>query len=169
MADVFGFNRNGSPKTVMSTTKTLMAFGTQGSATEQNLVASLIQNWNVTYQNNVTELYELGSSDVYWVRGRPVGNGSAMRVLGFYGALLFPESAYNACDGGITVRISSQADDCQGSKGARGNSDGLKNKPVTITLDGVVVTQLGFSATVADTRFNQNLAWKFTKMEVQDK
>jgi len=43
----------------------------------------MIQDWKVSYTQQIMEVFELGSSELYWSKGRPSGNGSIDRVIGW--------------------------------------------------------------------------------------
>lgn len=158
--DLFGYNRNPKPQGVFSSSESFLKFGNAGGAASDvnNLLGALVQSWNVTYQNNVTEIFELGSDAIYWVKGRPTGSGSIARIIGFKNILLFPPSAWDACLGGCTMEI-------EASPGACPNTTVTK---ITLSLGGVIVTQVGFDASVADTRINEGISFRFATLSVPE-
>jgi hypothetical protein len=161
MSDIFGYNRNPKPQGVFSSSESYLKFGAASSGAvndASSLLGALVQNWNVAYQNNVTEIFELGSSSIYWVKGRPTGSGSIARIIGFKNVLLFPAAAYDACLGGVTMEIEAQPGACPD----------FLSSIVDISLGGAIVTQIGFDANVADTRINENIAFRFATMQVTE-
>ena len=158
--DLFGYNRNPKPQGVFSSSESFLKFGSAGgsSGTISNLLGALIQSWNVTYQNNVTEVFELGSSAIYWMKGRPTGQGSIGRIIGFRSVKLFPDEAYDACLGGVTMEI-------QASPGVCPN---FQASTVDISLGGAIVVSIGFDASVGDTRINENIAFRFATLSLTE-
>lgn len=158
--DLFGYNRNPKPQGVFSSSESFLKFGNAGGTTAtsdvSSLLGALVQSWNVAYQNNITEIFELGSDAIYWVKGRPTGSGTIARIIGFRNLLLFPTSAYDACLGGCTMEI-------EASPGACPNQTVTK---VTLSLGGVLVTQVGFDANVGDTKINEGIQFKFATMSI---
>jgi hypothetical protein len=156
MADIFGYSRNPSPKKVFSSSGATLKFGGEGNA--GNKVGNLIQNWNVNYNNNITEIFELGSDAIYWVKGRPTGAGNISRIIGLGNFKLFPDNAFDICDGGVTMEIEATPGQCP-------NQD---IGGVSLSMGGCIVTQIGFSANVADTRINENISWRFSTLNVEE-
>lgn len=156
--DIFGYNRNPKPQGVFSSSESFLKFGNAGGTTAtsdaSSLLGALIQTWGVAYQNNVTEIFELGSDAIYWVKGRPTGSGQIGRIIGFKNVKLFPDSAYDACLGGCTMEIEASPGKCPNQTATK----------VTLSLGGVIVTSIGFEATVADTRINESLSFKFATL-----
>ncbi len=42
----------------------------------------MIQNLNISYQQQITRLFEIGTPAIFYVAGRTAGNGSMMRIMG---------------------------------------------------------------------------------------
>ena len=118
-----------------------------------------MQNWNVAYNQQVQELFEIGSNALYWAKGRPSGTGTLGRIIGAKGsgASFFPADAFDLCDGGATMTLTA----------ASGACDNFNVNSVRITMSGVVVTSIGFSMQVADVRLIENFQWRFAYMELQ--
>ena len=159
MADIFGYTRSPSPQNVFSSSGAVMKFsGGEGGGAIQSKVGNLVQNWNITYNNNITEIFELGSDSIYWTKGRPTGSGQIARIIGLGNVKLFPDGAFDICDGGVTMEI-------EAKPGACPNQD---ISGVTLSMGGCVVTSIGFSAAVADTRINETIAWRFSTLSVDE-
>jgi len=155
MADIFGYTRATSPAAVMSNDDSILTIGGVSSK------GKLIQGWNVSYRQEIQEVYEIGSSNIYWVRGHPMGQGAVNRIVGgpeTGDIKLFSEDAYNVCKGGATLVIAMKPGFC---------SSGTVGTNVSLTMSGCVVTQIGFSVAIQDIRINQDIQWKFASLEVK--
>ena len=150
--DIFGYERAASPSAVFSSEQATLNFGGSDSK------GLLVQGWDVTYSQDIQELYEIGSSNMYWVRGHPIGQGRIQRVVGKGDNKLLPADAYNVCNGGATFEIAMHTASCGGTDEAAGTAE------VTLSMGGCVVTQLGFSVTIQDIRINSSVAWRFAAL-----
>lgn len=163
--DIFGYKRNPKPQGVFSTENSMLTFGDT-----KDVTGYLVQNWNVSYAQNVIEVFELGSNALYWTKGRPIGNGSIARIVGFKDAIatndghFFPSTAYDLCDGGALLKLTAKGGHCDSA--VEGSKLGKADKEVALVMDGCVITSIGFSASVADTRIVENVAWRFAYFEV---
>lgn len=162
--DVFGYKRNPKPTGVFSTENSKLTFGSV-----DNPFGYLVQNWNVSYSQDVMELFEIGSNALYWAKGRPSGTGAIGRVVGAKDVStptssgFFPKEAYDICDGGAVMSLSAQGGHCA-NKGT--NVDEIMNKELKITMAGVVVTQIGFGMNIGDVRLMENFTWRFAYLNV---
>ena len=170
--DIFGYKRNPKPSAVFSTEDSMLTFGSTnvGSGqTEGNTIGYLVQSWNCKYSQQVSELFEIGSNALFWSKGRPSGAGILERIIGLKDAdnntsgKFFPPEAYDICKGGALVNISAQGGHCDATTTTQS-----ANKTLTIGMDGVLVTNLGFSMTVADTMIGENIGWRFAAMSVDN-
>jgi hypothetical protein len=179
--DIFGYSRDPKPQAVFSSDNALLQFGTSS----QNLtdaVGFLVQQWNVTYQQQVQEIFELGSSNLFWVKGRPTGAGSLARVIGPRdadvptsqgsqrggGGSFFPPEAFDICLGGATFELKVGTGVCSSVIPERaGNANtAAAFRQVVIQMEGVVVTAIGFTASVNDSRVLEQLTWRFSMLDV---
>jgi hypothetical protein len=150
---------------VFSTEDSLLTFGGSNVGDGGDGSASLgllVQNWQMQYQQQVMELFEIGTNALYWSKGRPVGNGAVGRIIGDADADsekkgFFPKKAYDLCDGGELVVITAKSGACEG----------FKVKEVSISMDGVVVTSIGFSMQVQDVQLRENIGWRFASLEIK--
>lgn len=152
--DIFGYDRATKPEIVFSNDDAVL---TLAGVTAPG---KLIQGWNLTYRQEIQEIYEIGSSNIYWVRGHPIGQGDVNRIVGGKGAsdvLLFDKDAYNVCKGGREFKIDMKPGGCLGDAGTT----------VSLTMHGCVITQVGFSVTVQDIKINQGIQWRFAALEVK--
>lgn len=160
MPDIFGYNRTPKPENVFSNSGAILTFGEGADAGD--MVGNLIQNWNLTYNNNISEIFELGSNKIYWAQGRPTGAGNIARIVGLGNLKLFPDGAFDICQGGTTMEISARPGQC-----ASGKFSGITG--AKLKMGGCIVTSIGFNASVADTRINEAIGWRFSTLEVDEK
>lgn len=153
--DIFGYKRNPKPQNVFSSSESILKFGSAGST---GALGALIQNWNVTYNQNVSEIFELGSDAIYWIKGRPTGAGNVGRVIGMKNVKLFPDDAFDICNGGVTMEIEMSPGKCPGQTAT----------VVTLSVTGVVVTSIGFDANVNNTTINEGLGFRFASLDVKE-
>lgn len=161
--DVFGYKRSPKPRGVFSTEDSKLSFGTVSGEP----VGYLVQNWSVSYQQNVQELFEIGTNKLYWAKGRPQGGGTLGRVIGDQDADspskgFFPQEAYDICDGGAVMKLDAIGGHCDNGV----NTETTLDKQVSITMSGCVVTQIGFSMQVSDVRLMEGFAWRFAYMSL---
>jgi len=167
--DVFGYKRNPKPRGVFSTENSKLVFGSAGAAINAHEGGYLVQNWNVSYQQQVQEVFEIGSNALYWSKGRPQGTGTLGRLIGDQdvdkndGAGFFPKEAYDICLGGATIVLSAYGGHCPDGTQSAGMQ--TLNKGLDITMSGVVVSNIGFSMQVADVRLVENMGWRFAYMK----
>jgi len=160
--DIFGYKRV-EPGTVFSADNAEL-YITQGSGDRATVAGLMVQNWNFTYRQDVQEIYEVGSSNLYWVRGHPSGAGQLGRVIGKPGTettaesaiKFFPADAYDICKKGVRFTVSM----------SNGFCDGVASPSVDMTLEGCVVTQIGFSVQVQDVKVMQDLQFRFSRLFV---
>lgn len=158
--DVFGYKRNPKADGVFSTENSSLLIGDANTAGQ----AFMVQNWNVEYNQDVQELFEIGSNNLYWAKGRPVGRGSVGRIVGAMdpdkpGFGIFPSDAYDICNGGATMKINATGGHCD-----TGDTKYKLNKGLKITMGGCVVTSIGFAMTVQDVRIMENYGWRFAHL-----
>lgn len=179
--DIFGYRRNPKPAGAFSTEDSELTFGGVEDPTQEVRDAALgllVQNWNISYQQQVQEVFELGSNRLYWTKGRPTGTGRLTRAVGFQPASvnsdgqnggqsrMFPDEAFDICKGGAMFKLSAKSGNCDYVEGEQ--MDFNKTYGVALTMDGVLVTQIGYTAQVADTRLIENVAWRFAQLDVRD-
>jgi hypothetical protein len=162
--DIYGYKRNPKPSGVFSSEDSKLFIGSSGSAAVEGY---LIQSWNMSYSQNVEELFEIGSNRLYWAKGRPVGQGSIGRVIGAKDAdtgnsAFFPKEAFDICAGGATLMISAIGGHCT----TPGTGVEVMGKGIDITMSGVVITTIGFGMQVTDVKLAENFAWRFAHLEL---
>lgn len=158
--DIFGYDRDPTAKAVFT------AEGSVLTIDGHSAKGALVQNWELNYKQDVQPIYEIGSSNMYWQRGRPSGSGRLGRLIGasdagakIGGGLFNPGGdAFNACKGGVKATISFGAGSC-------GGSGGTQNSGSKVTLSGLLVGQIGFSSTVQNVNVQENIDVQFASLE----
>lgn len=80
MEDIIGYDRQiHADGEIMSSEAATISFGGRKR--------SLVQQFQAGYQHRVEPIYELGSPDVYLVKGQPMGNVNISRLVGRNGFL----------------------------------------------------------------------------------
>lgn len=139
MADIFGYNRAAASGVFTSDKSKLSIAGASG--------VDLIQGWQVNYAQQLTPIYEIGSSRLFWAKGNPVGQGTISRVVGRN----FLKMASDVCDKGRTITISNTAGACSGGG-------------VSLSCIGAICTSVGFSAQTGMPTVSEQVTFQFTSM-----
>lgn len=161
--DIFGYSRtSAAPMAAFDPVDSILTIA--GAST----FGYLVQQWNVTYDQDVAEVFELGSDSVYWVKGRPTGRGTIRRVIGLAGdeKTLFPPEAFDVCEGGATMRFHIGVPPCYTESSLGGKED------LNIEVAGVLVTHIGFEMNApsgqggAQALLNEDLQFRFAFMNI---
>ena len=116
--------------------------------------AFLIQNVDVTYRQNVTRLWEVGSPKQYFIGGRPEGGFSFGRVLGPVGiSTTFFEKYGDVCQ----VKENNMSVDMQPGTCVPGGSS-------VLTLGGCVLTQVAYKVQAQDMVISETLSGMFINL-----
>ena len=171
--DIYGYKRNPKPQGTFSSEDTILTFasssGDDGLA--QTAAGLLVQGWNLTYSQQLQEIFELGSHNIYWVKGRPQGAGRITRIVGpprgpGQSSRILPEEAYDICAGGVAVNLKAGGQLC-GVQNEQNTTTNV-NTAIILKMDGLVVTNVGFSTNVNDTRINEALDFRFTFLDIEE-
>jgi hypothetical protein len=122
-------------------------------------VGTLAQNMQVTYQQPIIRLYELGDLYEYFVVGRPQGNGTFNRVIGprpmLYAFYTTFGDACNALNNNIEILCETACGDILGDF-------------MQFDLYHCVLTTYGLSVSAQDMVFNETLPFMFVSLQVPD-
>lgn len=149
MADIFSrtTDRFGGAFSADSTT---ISFSGAGSGFDAGL---LMQNIQMSYTQQVTRLFEVGSPNVYYVGGRTAGNGSIQRVVGPKKlSAAFYKSFGDVCNAVNNTLHASMASGC-------GNDAGGS---ASFTAHYCVITTVGLSIGSADMLINESIGLIFS-------
>jgi len=117
-------------------------------------VGMLVQNLNVTYQQQISRLWELGSQKQYYIAGRTGGNFTIAKLAGpTTGLNAFITQYGNVCNANSnTIDFSYSGGWCTG-----GTSGNLK-------LHHAVIENIGIAVSSNDMIVNQNVSGMFASL-----
>ena len=153
MSDVFAYERQTGTGAVAKAQ--LSTFTIDGNK------PSLIQQWDATYTQEVAEIYEVGTKNVYWDVQPAKGQGRINRLVGGDTLTVLSKqigNLFDACSG-VAGTIQTKGITCSG-KGR------IEENLATITLKGMVATSVGFNSQVQGNRVQEDVGIKFTSMEI---
>lgn len=148
-------------------------FNNQGARDDIGL---LIQQMTVNYSQPVNRIYELVSNYVYYVAGRPRGEGQIGSVVGPVGlATEFMRTYGDVCNSATNVLTIDFATNCKnwntdppvpyyGAGFQRGGRIFVNKQQMV--LNGVIVTNVGLSVRAEDMIFNQATNFIFSSMDI---
>ena len=120
---------------------------------------TLIQNLQVSHQQPVQNLFEVGSNKRYYVVGKASGTFSASQVLGFGSAALDTVTQLaDPCEGDRTLMLAIPNAYCEVG-GSQGGGD------LTLTLKGVLLQSVAFSVAAQDNLINSQIQGLITDLE----
>lgn len=151
MASIFGDASSGSYQGAFRTTAgTALKFAGKD--------VTLVQNLQVTHQQPVQPLFEVGTNKRFFVVGKAGGTFTIGQVLGF---------GNEAMEG-----ITELADPCVGDRQLNlvvPNSyctvDGKNGGSLSLSLKGVLLQQVGFSVAAQDNLINSNISGVMVDLE----
>jgi len=154
--DIFGYKRQ-KPTGVFSADLATL------NISNKDAKGLLVQNWRFTYSHDVQEIYEIGSSNIYWVKGHPTGNGQLGRIIGKSGEDLkfFSDKSYDACQGGDDMLIKMRPGMCANATDTESVAE-----TISMTLVGCIVTSIGFTVQAQDVKIMEDLTIKFASLEL---
>jgi hypothetical protein len=143
--DVFHRNQQ-TTGGVFSTDRAVAAISSGGGS----WIAALVQNVNAEYSQDFSELYELGSNNVYRVMGRPKGRMTIGRIVGQAGTSSVEEVLFDACNVGGTMTIKATPSLCGAQPGS-----------VTMIFGGLFVISYGIQISVQSQLITENIVLAF--------
>jgi hypothetical protein len=156
---IFGANSQGVYKGAFSTA--LGSALTFNSAVDSLM---LIQNIQVSHQQPVQPLFEVGSNNRYYVVGKASGTFSATQILGFGDAALKQvTSLANPCEGDRTLKLVLKSPFCE--VGANAVGAGRNGPSLTLNLTGVLLSSVGFSIAAQDNLINSQIQGIMTDLD----
>ena len=156
---IFGTNSQGVYKGAFSTA--LGSALTFNSAVDSLM---LIQNIQVSHQQPVQPLFEVGSNNRYYVVGKASGTFSATQILGFGDAALKQvTSLANPCEGDRTLKLVLKSPFCE--VGANAVGAGRNGPSLTLNLTGVLLSSVGFSIAAQDNLINSQIQGIMTDLD----
>lgn len=155
MASIFGNNAAGDYQGAFRT-----AAGTALKFSGKDI--TLVQNLQVTHQQPVQPLFEIGSNKRFYVVGKASGTFTIGQVLGFGSSALdgVTELA-NPCIGNRNLNLLVPNSFC--ATGGKGGGSTL-----SLSLRGALLQQVGFTVAAQDNLINSNLSGLMVDLEYQD-
>jgi hypothetical protein len=129
-----------------------------------NLV--LLQNLQVSHQQPITPLFEVGSNSRYYVVGKASGTFSASQVLGLGSAALEQvTSLADPCSlADRTLRLMLPSSFCPSNK----NTETVKGS-LELILEGVLLSSVGFTIAAQDNLINSQVQGNMTDLTYEYK
>jgi hypothetical protein len=119
---------------------------------------SLIQNLQVSHQQPIQNLFEVGSNKRYYVLGKPSGTFSIAQILGFGKQVLSQVTTLaDPCTGDRTMVVTFPNSFCR--KGGGGGES------LSLTLKGVLLQSVGFTVASQDNLINSQVQGMMTELE----
>lgn len=135
--------------------------GAGGNAVPFAGVGLLTQNINISYQQPVTRIYEIGGSYQYYIAGRPQGNANLGRIVGPRPvSVAFYTTFGNVCAGPNTTLIFAGAAGCS-TQPALGGANGFM-----FAISGALLQGIGMSVAAQDMIINEQLSFMFISLLV---
>lgn len=129
----------------------------------------LLQNASFNYQQEITRLYELTSSNIYYVRGRSQGTGQLSQVLG--PAKLsqnFLRKYGSVCNAADNILHFSMLNGCQGISESGVSSAGSWENSHSFTAKFVVINSIGLQMAAQSMIIQQTIGMTTSAMEYGD-
>lgn len=169
MPSIFGEN---SKSEYVGAFRTTSGAGNNGVSFGDNNNVSLIQNLQVSHQQPVQNLFEVGSNRRYYVIGKASGTFSASQILGFGSAVLDTVTKLaDPCSGGRRLTISFPNAYCKAPPVPGGGvvtaSTSTKGETLKLTLDGVLLQSISFSVAAQDNLINSQVQGLITELQYE--
>jgi hypothetical protein len=118
----------------------------------------LMQNMQVSYTQQITRLYEVGSPAIYYVGGRTAGQFTVARVVGPHAiALAFYSTYGDVCNAATNTLNFSMTTGCGTTAGSQ----------AAYTAHFVVIATVGLAVAAQDMLINEQLAGIFSSFLYQ--
>ena len=131
---------------------------------------NLIQNLQVSHQQPVTPLFEVGTNNRYYVVGKASGTFSATQILGFGDdALKQVTSLADPCQGNRRLSLAIPSAFCEmvatdAANPTKTTNGTNNNATLMLELDGVLLQSVGFSIAAQDNLINSQLQGLITDL-----
>jgi len=120
----------------------------------------VVQQLSLQYQQQITTLYEIGSSNVYYVGGRAQGNLTIARVAGPEAVPGVVINEFNdICNPG-SMELTAGNSQCKPGSQFTNQTTGK------YTLTGVLIMSLGISTQAQDVIVNEQMAFQFIDLQM---
>jgi len=127
--------------------------------TDANL-NTLVQNMQIGYSQNITRLYEVGTSNIYYVGGRTMGQSNIGRVIGPSSSVQAFYQAYgNVCaakGNGFTLTLDET--DCS-------TKNPIPSIPTTVLMSNVVIQSVNIGVQAQEMIISDNTSMIFSSLQ----
>jgi hypothetical protein len=146
------------------------AFVFSGAAANLLGVGMIVQQVNIGYQQQITRLYEIGSTYTYYVAGRVQGNMTVGRIVGPHVIMArFYQTFGDVCNAQNNTLNLFIGTGC-GAVGAAAQGGAITGAQCTngrFTISYAVLTNVGISVAAQDMVINEQLQLMFINMSSQ--
>jgi len=122
-------------------------------------VGMLVQSMNMSYQQQVTRVYEIGTDTTYYIAGRTQGQAAMGRIMGPRAVQLGFYTKFGDVCNAATNNINFSA-----TTGCNGTATNLGGTAYAFTLKYVVLTNLGFQIGAQDMVINEQVSMMFASL-----
>jgi len=125
-----------------------------------SLASHVVQQVGMQYQQQISQVFEIGSNNVYYVGGRANGTMNIARIAGpeqIPGILI---TAYNDICSPGEMKLSRGSSKCASGGAIAQQQDG------EYALDGVIMTSLGINTQAQEVVVNEQMAFQFIDLDV---
>lgn len=166
---IFGAN---SQAEYMGAFRTTSGAGNNGVTFGDSGDVSLIQNLQVSHQQPVQNLFEVGSNKRYYVIGKASGTFSASQILGFGNKVLDTVTKLaDPCSGGRRLTITFPNAYCKAPPVPGGGvvkaSTATAGETLQLTMDGVLLQSISFSVAAQDNLINSQVQGLMTELQYE--
>lgn len=166
---IFGAN---SQAEYMGAFRTTSGAGNNGVTFGDGGDVSLIQNLQVSHQQPVQNLFEVGSNKRYYVIGKASGTFSASQILGFGNKVLDTVTKLaDPCSGGRRLTITFPNAYCKAPPVPGGGvvtaSTQTAGETLQLTMDGVLLQSISFSVAAQDNLINSQVQGLMTELQYE--
>lgn len=166
MADIFGRTVDfGS--SFAADKATLSLPGTSGTDL-RDLTGFLVQNLQLQYSQQITKLYEVGGTKIYYVGGRTQGQATLSRIVGPKAlSKAFYDTYGDICKMSATgnnIKFDIKGAECSGGAQGSGQAGGAT---INYTAKFCLITTVGFSVQAQDMLINESTTLMIGMLEYE--
>lgn len=136
-----------------------LTFANLGTAQD---VGTLVQSFQLGFQQAIMRLFEIGSTNFYYVAGRAQGSGSLQRVIGPQKLLMaFYERYGKICNAARNDIVFSGRFQCETDNGQEGANGSIKAR-------NVVLNSIAYNMTAQDMLIGESSSFIFAALELSE-
>ena len=120
-------------------------------------LATVAQQLQLTYAQQITRVWELGSNALYYVAGRTQGNATVQRIVGPQETIAAVYEDYGNVCNPQPLDVNFEP----------GGGDNCPEHNGNYTLEDAVITQVGFSVQAQDMLINENMQFMYSNLGIE--